>query len=142
MADVRARDDLFTLHGSVRHSPLVDAWLERRTGPLGEIARRWFGVIRSCGSDVSELLHDGCPTACVGDAAFAYVNVYKAHVNVGFFRGASLADPAKLLTGTGKAMRHVKLAPGTPVDETALEALVRVAHADIRRHGVVDTRRT
>ena len=134
-------DDLFTLHGSVRRSPLVDAWLERKSGPLGDLARRWFGVIRACGSDVSEVLHDGCPTACIGDAAFAYVNVFKAHVNVGFFRGAALADPADLLEGSGKAMRHVKLKPEARLDEAALEALIRRAYADIRRDHANGTRR-
>lgn len=126
---------LFTLYGSVRHDPRVDAWLERKPGALGELARRWFAEIRACGSDVSELLHDGCPTACVGDAAFAYVNVFKAHVNLGFFRGALLDDPCALLQGSGKAMRHVKLKPDERIDEHALATLVRNAYRDIRGSG-------
>jgi hypothetical protein len=40
-------------------------------------------------------------------ASFDYVNVFKAHVNVGFFQGTALPDPAKLLEGTGKRIRHV-----------------------------------
>ena len=48
-------------------------------------------------------MHDGHPTACVADAAFGYVNAFKAHVNVGFFRGAEIADPEGLLEGTGKS---------------------------------------
>jgi hypothetical protein len=99
---------------------------------LGAIACRWFEVIRQCGSDVRELLHDGCPTACVGDAAFAYVNAYRAHVNVGFFRGAELADPKGLLEGTGKAMRHVKLRLGSEPDASALEQLITAAYADMK----------
>src|SRR6186713_878787 len=87
---------------------------------LGAIAQRWFEVIRDCGGDVRELLHDGHPTACVGDAAFAYVNAFTAHVNVGFFRGAEIADPERLLEGTGKFMRHVKLRPESNVDAPAL----------------------
>jgi len=85
-----------------------------------------------CGSDVRELLHDGHPTACVGDAAFAYVNAFKAHVNVGFFRGAELADPEGLLVGTGKFMRHVKLKLGTEVDDDTLKALIDTAYTDMR----------
>ena len=49
--------------------------------------------MRGCGDDVREHLHDGHPTACIGDAAFAYVNAFRAHVNVGFFLGAILPDP-------------------------------------------------
>ncbi len=118
---------------AVRRDPAVDAWLEERSGELGAIARRWFGVMRGCGGDVRELLHDGHPTACVGDAAFGYVNAFKAHVNVGFFLGARLADPAGLLEGTGRFMRHVKLGPGRQVDVAALTRLVEAAYADMKQ---------
>jgi hypothetical protein len=89
--------------------------------------------MRSCGDDVRELLHDGCPTVCVEDAAFAYVNAFTAHVNAGFFRGAELADPGGLLEGTGRYMRHVKLRPGVTVDADALRELIHAAYADIKR---------
>ena len=102
-------------------------------GELGALARRWFEEIRSCGDDVRELLHDGHPTACVGDVAFGYVNAFTAHVNVGFFRGAELADPEGLLEGTGRFMRHVKLRPAEEVDERALRGLIRASYADIKR---------
>lgn len=93
----------------------------------------WFERMRGCGADVRELLHDGCPTACAGDAAFGYVNAFKAHASVGFFHGASIPDPNGQLEGTGKRMRHVKLRPGEDVDETALADLIAAAYADIRR---------
>jgi hypothetical protein len=101
-------------------------------GELGEIARRWFEVMRGCGDDVREVLHDGHPTACVADAAFAYVNAFTAHVNVGFFLGAELADPHRLLQGTGKFMRHVKLGPGRDIDAVALRQLIETAYADMK----------
>jgi hypothetical protein len=89
--------------------------------------------MRACGDDVRELLHDGHPTACVGEAAFAYVNAFKAHVNVGFFRGAELPDPQALLEGNGKRMRHVRLAPDRRVDPEALKTLIEAAYADMAR---------
>ena len=101
-------------------------------GDLGAIAQRWFEVMRTCGDDVRELLHDGHPTACVGDAAFGYVNAFKDHVNVGFFRGAELHDPNGLLEGTGRFMRHVKLRPERDVDATALMKLIETAYADMK----------
>jgi len=119
--------------GSVRRDPAVDAWLQEHSGELGAIAQRWFGVMRDCGGDVREVLHDGHPTACVGDAAFGYVNAFTAHVNVGFFHGAHLADPTGLLGGTGKFMRHVKLGPGRQVDAAALTRLVESAYADVKQ---------
>ena len=102
------------------------------SGELGAIAQRWFEVMRDCGDDVRELLHDGHPTACVGDAAFAYVNAFRAHVNVGFFRGAELADPDRLLEGSGKRMRHVKLRPEGDIDDTALVKLIEAAYTDMK----------
>jgi hypothetical protein len=106
--------------------------MEAHAGELGTIASRWFDVMRGCGDDVRELLHDGHPTACVGEAAFGYVNAFKAHVNVGFFHGAALPDPEGLLEGTGKFMRHVKLRPDETVDAEALTALIESAYADMK----------
>jgi hypothetical protein len=110
----------------------IDAWMADR-GELGAIARPWFDVMRACGGDVRELLHDGHPTACVEDAAFGYVNAFTSHVNVGFFRGTELPDPRGLLEGTGRFMRHVKLKPGCVVDSSALADLVHAAYADMKR---------
>jgi hypothetical protein len=118
---------------SVKRDPAIDLWMRQHAGELGAIAQRWFEVMRNCGEDVRELLHDGHPTACVGDAAFAYVNAFRFHVNVGFFRGAEIADPDRLLEGTGKFMRHVKLRPEGEVDATALMRLIQTAYTDMKR---------
>ena len=126
------RAELFRLNGAVERDPAIDAWMKQHTGDLGVIAREWFAVMRNCGDEVRELMHDGCPTACLGDAAFAYVNVFTSHVNVGFFQGSALADPARLLQGNGKFMRHVKLKPGTPVDATGLRRLIVMAYDDVK----------
>ena len=107
--------------------------MHRHTGVLGDVAQYWFDVMRTCGDDVRELLHDGHPTACVDDAAFGYVNAFTAHVNVGFFLGAELPDPSGLLEGTGKFMRHVKLRPESHVDATALMKLIEAAYTDMKQ---------
>ena len=70
---------LLPFPSSVERDPAIEVWMREHSGDLGAIARRWFEVM----------------TACVADAAFAYVNAFKAHVKVGFFRGAEF-------------MRHVK----------------------------------
>lgn len=123
---------LFLLPGSVEREPAIETWMEEQPEDLAAIARRWFEVMRRCGPDVRELVHDDQPTACIGDAAFAYVDAFTAHVNVGFFRGAELPDPAGLLEGTGKFMRHVKLGPGREVDTKALTTLIETAYADMK----------
>jgi hypothetical protein len=117
---------------AVRHDPAIDVWLKSQTPDLGYIAQKWFARMRECGDEVQELMHDGCPVACLGDAPFGYVNVFKAHVNVGFFHGAELKDPSRLLEGTGKRMRHVKVKPGADVHSKALSALIGAAYEDIK----------
>ena len=118
---------------AIKRDPAIEAWIKQHSGELGAIARRWFEVMRTCGDDVRELLHDGHPTACVGDAAFGYVNAFTAHVNVGFFRGAKIADPQGLLQGSGRFMRHVKLRPEQEINTTALMKLIEAAYTDMKR---------
>jgi hypothetical protein len=126
------KTDLLRFNGAVQRDPAIDVWMKGHDGELDAIAHHWFQVMRQCGDEVRELLHDGCPVACLGDAPFAYVNVFSVHVNVGFFHGAALADPAHLLQGTGKFMRHVKLKPELTTDVAALRGLIDAAYADIK----------
>ncbi len=122
----------FLFPTAVRREPDIDLWFDERAAHLAVIGRSWFDVMRSCGDDVRELLHDYHPTACVGQAAFGYVNIFTSHVNVGFFRGAELADPAGLLQGTGKFMRHTKLRPDETVNEDGLRDLIVRAYTDMK----------
>ena len=126
------KTELLRFNGTVERDPAIDAWLKEHRGELGAIAQEWFEVMRRCGDEVRELLRDGCPVACLGDVPFAYVNAFTAHVNVGFFHGAALPDPARLLEGAGKFMRHVKLKPGTRTNDAALSKLIDTAYRDIK----------
>jgi len=126
-------NDLLRFSGAIRRDPRIEAWFSDFADPLRLMTRTWFERMQSRGNDVRELLHDGCPVACVEDAPFAYVNAFKAHASVGFFHGVSLTDPAGLLEGAGKRMRHVKLRPGKELDDEALSDLIDPAYRDIRR---------
>jgi hypothetical protein len=126
------RTCLLRFNGAVERDPAIDVWMKEHAGELGDMARRWFEVMRKCGDEVRELVHDGCPVACLGDAPFAYVNVFTSHMNVGFFHGAALPDPARLLQGEGRSMRHVKLRPGTAGNAAALSRLIDAAYVDIK----------
>jgi len=126
------RTDLLRFDGALERDPAIDAWMNEHLGELGAIAREWFEAMRRCGDEVREILHDGCPVACLGDAPFGYVNVFTSHVNVGFFQGAALSDPAGMLQGAGKRMRHVKLTPGTTIDAASLKRLIETAYSDIK----------
>lgn len=122
---------LFRFSSAMKRHPDVEAWLAG-DDPMRAVVRPWFEALRGLGPDVRELLHDGHPTTCVEDAAFAYVDAFAVHAAIGFYQGADLPDPARLLEGGGKRMRHVKLRWGQPIDENALEALLIAAHADMR----------
>jgi hypothetical protein len=126
------RAELLRFNGAVERDPAIDAWLKAHEGELGTLAHQWFDVMRKCGDEVRELFHDGCPVACLGETPFGYVNVFTSHVNVGFFHGAALPDPARLLHGTGRFMRHVRLRPGTSTDAAALTKLIHTAYSDIK----------
>ncbi len=116
LGGLSGREDIFRLSGAAKRDPKIDAWFTQRSSELRSIAQKWFVKLRRCGDDVQELMHDGCPVACVEDAPFAYVNSFKSHVNVGFFYGAALEDRAGLLEGSGKRMRHVKLRAGRELE--------------------------
>jgi hypothetical protein len=126
------RTELLRFNGTVERDPAIDAWMNEHGGELGAIAHEWFEAMRECGDEVREILHDGCPVACLGDVPFGYVNVFTSHVNVGFFQGAALPDPARLLQGSGKFMRHVKLRPGRATDAASLSKLIKTAYSDIK----------
>jgi hypothetical protein len=125
-------DAFLRFSGATGRDPAIDIWLNREPEELHAMGREWFARMRQCGDDVRELLHDGHPTVCVEDAAFAYVNIFTAHVNVGFFHGATLPDPGGLLEGNGRFMRHVKLRPGAEIDSAALASLITAAYRDIK----------
>ena len=106
------KPQLLRFNGAGRRDPGIDPWFAEREGELGRIAREWSEAMRRCGDDALELMHDGCPAACLGDVPFEYVNVFSAHLNVGFFHGSALPDPNRLLQGSGRFMRHIKLRTG------------------------------
>jgi hypothetical protein len=66
-----ATNDLFHFPDAKQRDPVVEAWFAKKE--LGGFAKPWFEAMRASGPDVREILHDGYPTACAGDAAFAYV---------------------------------------------------------------------
>jgi hypothetical protein len=125
-------NDIFRVSGGVKRHKSIDVWLAEGPLELRSIAQKWFALMRGCGDDVRELMHDGCPVACVEDAPFGYVNSFKNHVNVGFFYGAALEDPAGLLEGSGKRMRHVKLKPASELNSAPLSVLIEAAYLNIK----------
>ena len=61
---------------------------------------------------------------------YVYIGLYKKHVNLGFYHGAALADPANLLEGTGKRLRHVKITRAAEVKDPQIKNLIAEAIAE------------
>lgn len=124
---------LLDLNDSFERDPDIAEWWSTKDPALSLLARQWWDIIKTCGPDVRESLHNGYPAACLDLYPFAYVDAFTSHVNVGFYLGAFLSDPHGLLIGSGKRMRHVKLWPGKPVEEAALTDLIRSAYTDMQQ---------
>jgi Domain of unknown function (DU1801) len=65
---------------------------------------------------------------------YAYIAVYPAHINLGFYHGATLTDRAGLLEGTGKELRHISFRDATSARRPAIATLLRSAIADRKRN--------
>ena len=106
------RTELLRFNGAVERDPAIDAWMKEHAGELGAIAHQWFEVMRKCGDEVRELLHDGCPVACLGDAPFGYVNVFTWRSAAGsgpiVARHRQVHAPCEAETGNGHKCRSAK----------------------------------
>lgn len=58
---------------------------------------------------------------------YAYIIAQKGYVNLGFYQGARLPDPARLLEGTGKDLRHVKIRSLADADRAEVRDLIAAA---------------
>ena len=107
---------------------------------LAAIARRLRTIIRAV--DVSTVetvrLGDHAATYGVGPKkmtdGYTYIMPMRGYINLGFYQGAVLADPERLLEGTGKGLRHVKIHSLDEANRPPVRALVATALAR-RRSG-------
>ena len=78
------------------------------------------------------------PTDRLSDGIF-HIAVYAKGVNLGFNHGAALADPARILEGTGKQIRHIKIRSTSDLERSEVRAYMRRAHQlavdDARKSG-------
>jgi len=58
---------------------------------------------------------------------FCHVVAYSTHVNLGFNRGAQLPDPARILKGTGKSIRHITIRNHEELDSPLIRRYLQAA---------------
>ncbi len=108
--------------------PEVEAYVQEQPGALGETTRWLVDLVRGAVPASTEAIHHGSPKFCVGEGVvFCYVAAHSRHVNLGFVEGAQMSDPDGLLEGTGKGLRHVKVAAVGAVSKAKLARLVKQA---------------
>lgn len=100
------------------------------------IARRLREVIVDVDPDAVEVVRLGDRAATYGvgpkkmSEGYAYILPHNNWVNLGFYQGALLADPAGLMEGTGAKMRHIKMRSLEDAERTPVRRLVQTALAE------------
>lgn len=118
--------------GAKRRDPAIDAQVRSQVGPRAEILARLVAIARGAAPSHDEILYRGAPSFCIDGEPYCYIAGYPRHVNLGFCDGVSLPDPAGLLRGRGKWMRHVRVAPGEPLPAAAIAELVAASARRVR----------
>jgi hypothetical protein len=117
----------------------LDDLLARATPAVADVARRLRALVYTVDPQTVEVPRLGERTVGYGvgpkkmSDTYAYIAPYGAHVNLGFYHGAALADPEGLLEGSGKALRHVKVRSVAEAERPALRRLLTAAIAERRR---------
>jgi hypothetical protein len=111
----------------------IIAYVQRKNPAMMEIVAALRILIKKTVPKSRELLNPwGLPTY-EWRGAIGYIMVGKKHVTLGFARGTELPDPAKLLQGTGKNLRHVKIRDQAQLIDANLRDLILSAVSLNRR---------
>ena len=105
----------------------IDACIEAKDGELGEVAQSLRRMVKKLVPDTTESVNPWKIPTFESNGPMCFFMIGKDHVTFGFLRGTSLPDPAELLEGTGKNLRHVKLRTAEDLREPALKKLVLAA---------------
>ena len=106
----------------------IDKFINDLTDWRGTWIKKFRAMILKTAPEVAEDWKWGVPVwTCKGNVVAS--GVFKDHVKVNFFKGASLPDPKKLFNAgsEAKATRAIDIAEGDTVDEAALKDLIRAA---------------
>ncbi len=106
----------------------IDKFINDLTDWRGKWIKQFRALILKTAPEVAEDWKWGVPVwTCKGNVVAS--GVFKDHVKLNFFKGASLPDPKKLFNAglEAKATRAIDIAEGDTVDEAALKELIRAA---------------
>jgi uncharacterized protein YdhG (YjbR/CyaY superfamily) len=84
-------------------------------------------VVRGCAPQAEEAVSYGMPVFKVGGKIFAWIIATKKDITFSFRAGISFEDNYRLLRGTGKHARHVKIKSVESIDEGVLRYYIKQA---------------
>ncbi len=105
---------------------VLKSYVDELAPPLRAVVRMIDAIVRKTVPDAEVKLKWGHPAYHDGKI-FCAIAAHSGHVNLQIWGGAELADPQRLLVGTGRQMRHIRFEPGEPVRRAAITAIVRAA---------------
>jgi hypothetical protein len=108
----------------------IESFFRSYEPSVEELAAGLRALVRRLVPNAEEKLHRPWKTVAYGSSKkrkFCAISPHKSWVNLQFHNGSSLSDPSGLLEGTGKSMRHVKIATKADLDRAALAGLIREA---------------
>lgn len=119
-------------------SPTVEQFLSTYPAEVQELALKAREMVQEIVPDVQEQVQEAYKTISYGsktkvDGMFCYIAPLKDRINLGFYRGVVLPDANKLLEGTGKLLRHVKVRSMSELEQPALRQLIVDAVAELER---------
>jgi hypothetical protein len=105
----------------------IDAYVEKKDARLGEVAQGLRRLMKEIVAGAKETVNPWRIPTFESNGPMCFFMIGKNHVTFGFLRGTSLHDPARLLEGTGRNLRHVKLHSMDDLRKPALKKLIQAA---------------
>jgi hypothetical protein len=105
----------------------IDLYVDAKPGELRDVAEKLRKLVNKTVKGTKESVNSWKIPTFESNGPMCFFMVGKYHVTFGFLRGTSLPDPAGLLEGTGKSLRHVKLRTAEDVSAPALKKLIEAA---------------
>jgi len=105
----------------------IDGYVKRKGVEHGEVAQGLRRLVKKTVPGSKETVNPWKIPTFESNGPMCLFMLGKNHVTFGFLRGTSLPDPAKLLEGTGKNLRHVKLRSMDDLRKPALKKLIQAA---------------
>jgi len=100
----------------------VDEYIEKQKSPQKEICLKLRGIVFRTFPDIEEEMKWGVPTYANGKY---YLVALKDHVNFGFSLKGLSKEEQKLLEGSGKTMKHIKIRSLKEINENEIAELLK-----------------